>query len=895
MKNKEILVFLTLLFIVFILANTLFIMDRTNKIIEGQKISGRSIGMIRFCINSPPNLDISICDNVAYTENQYICHVNATDLESEVLNFTSVFVKGQTLFNITSTGLINFTPRIGQEGNYTIHIKVMDDSGCDNNFDIDRLYLEVKSHFCFNNTRPELNLSICNTTWYENSSYICQVEGYDPNPWVSLVYSSTVIQGEPFFNISKDGLLNFTANRSHVGDYEVMIIVDDNLGCDNSVNSGILNFTIYPINHPPYFDGPILNQTWEQDTSLVAFDLDNYFYDIDNDPLTYEHTILNNIRVDIDENNIVRFTPIPGWHGIEFITFLAFDPSGAFAKSNMVMLTVLPEEKILTTRPGGSAGGAGGFSTCIPQWYCYDWEECLPQGYQTRSCVDFNECGTDLHRPNVTQKCLYVATCFDGIQNQGEEGIDCGGPCPPCPTCDDGIKNCHKIIQQDGSWIEVCEEGIDCGGPCPPCPTCDDGIQNCHKIIQEDGSWIEVCEEGIDCGGPCPPCEIKKPAEIPGIIEVDFLIEYPWLLWILIIAIILLTVSEDKAYIKKIMKKEFKQYRKDMLRYIKIRKRIYGLSIFVSCIILIFSLYIFSLQFKKDFTLLYVGGTLVIITGFLLYIYLVKKFKYDEKKKNKEEQIFLETDKRKTENLIKIAEENLLKMELKTGFKIYKILKNGFIGNESEEDESVNEIIKSINNIYRLIRDLVKKRKKTLIPFETDKDTKKLIKKLSNNRLLKSISMKYPEIKEILRCLKKLDRNLSKKETKEKDLVNSINDYISRLTEIAFDKHLIIVIKSDKRIISLYNGLIDIYDNYQKQINEKVEFNKNITDKETDFRRMLEKMTNRGVIIEKIRTTKELKSIYNDFVDLYNNYKRKEDLYNDLKQIELRKREILRS
>jgi len=26
------------------------------------------------------------------------------------------------------------------------------------------------------------------------------------------------------------------------------------------------------------------------------------------------------------------------------------------------------------------------------------------------------------------------ATCSDGIKNQGEEGIDCGGPCPPCNT-----------------------------------------------------------------------------------------------------------------------------------------------------------------------------------------------------------------------------------------------------------------------------------------------------------------------------------------------------------------------------------------------------------------------------------------------------------------------------
>lgn len=25
-----------------------------------------------------------------------------------------------------------------------------------------------------------------------------------------------------------------------------------------------------------------------------------------------------------------------------------------------------------------------------------------------------------------------TATCTDGIQNQGEEDVDCGGPCPPC-------------------------------------------------------------------------------------------------------------------------------------------------------------------------------------------------------------------------------------------------------------------------------------------------------------------------------------------------------------------------------------------------------------------------------------------------------------------------------
>ncbi|MBN2014313.1 MAG: hypothetical protein JW778_03955 [Candidatus Altiarchaeota archaeon] len=53
------------------------------------------------------------------------------------------------------------------------------------------------------------------------------------------------------------------------------------------------------------------------------------------------------------------------------------------------------------------------------------------------------------------------------------------------PSCFDGILNCH-----DGD----CETGIDCGGPCKPCPSCSDGIQN-------------QGEEGVDCGGPCEPCK----------------------------------------------------------------------------------------------------------------------------------------------------------------------------------------------------------------------------------------------------------------------------------------------------------------------------------------------------------------------------------------------------
>eukprot|EP00121_Abeoforma_whisleri_P014479 Awhi_evm1s13349 len=71
-------------------------------------------------------------------------------------------------------------------------------------------------------------------------------------------------------------------------------------------------------------------------------------------------------------------------------------------------------------------------------------------------------------------------SCEDGILNQNEIDVDCGGVCGICQNCDDGLQN------QD-------ETGVDCGGVCDACPTCDDNLQNQN-------------ETGIDCGGICEAC-----------------------------------------------------------------------------------------------------------------------------------------------------------------------------------------------------------------------------------------------------------------------------------------------------------------------------------------------------------------------------------------------------
>lgn len=64
------------------------------------------------------------------------------------------------------------------------------------------------------------------------------------------------------------------------------------------------------------------------------------------------------------------------------------------------------------------------------------------------------------------------ATCFDGIQNGNETGVDCGGTCASCATCDDGIQNGD-------------ETGIDCGGSCDPCT----GSVEVSGMISANTTW----------------------------------------------------------------------------------------------------------------------------------------------------------------------------------------------------------------------------------------------------------------------------------------------------------------------------------------------------------------------------------------------------------------------
>jgi hypothetical protein len=122
-------------------------------------------------------------------------------------------------------------------------------------------------------------------------------------------------------------------------------------------------------------------------------------------------------------------------------------------------------------------------------------------------------------------------TCEDGMLNQDETDIDCGGVV--CPACIDGQaclvdEDCTSTVCTEGVCaMPACDDlkpngvetDVDCGGPdCEPCAdnlAClvgtDCESQSCVANICEAATCVDEVKNGaesdIDCGGPeCDPC-----------------------------------------------------------------------------------------------------------------------------------------------------------------------------------------------------------------------------------------------------------------------------------------------------------------------------------------------------------------------------------------------------
>lgn len=443
------------------------------------------------------------------------------------------------------------------------------------------------------NTPPTLDLSGCPLVAFVNTSYLCTLSATD-NIQNTFVFEATAltgpVAGQALFAVN-DTTIEFVPQEAHIGNYTVLFSVDDGSFCSNAITTALQTIQVLPNNFTPYLLAPIPNQTWEYNTLLIAFDLDDYFADPNNDPLVYSASGNANVGITILAGE-VTLNPGSSWCGLETVFFTATDPTNRSATSNPVLLNVTcpppsddDDQGDNNNRNSGGGGGGGGSravaeNTCISSYTCYAWSACqyvsdarvspndpskiliegvrgaltykptsgAPSspneylaGYQWRSCIDTRRCPKNTALAEA-QTCDYAPNCFDGIKNQDETAVDCGGVCGPCSTCEDGIQNgLEEDVDCGGPFCNACnsctngkldglETGRDCGGPdCPACATCADGIKNGQ-------------ETGVDCGGPfCTACvEEQTPAA-----------RFPWLTWLLIGFVVLATLFVVAVILKR--------------------------------------------------------------------------------------------------------------------------------------------------------------------------------------------------------------------------------------------------------------------------------------------------------------------------------------------------------
>lgn len=116
---------------------------------------------------------------------------------------------------------------------------------------------------------------------------------------------------------------------------------------------------------------------------------------------------------------------------------------------------------------GGGGGGGGLFFVCNMDWKCGDWSACA-NGLQARQCEFVKvpqhasdiACPSQSNSPIASQKCevpkqlLLPETCNDGVKNQDEQGIDCGGACKPCEQRDKSTSGNLNSTRDISSTVE---------------------------------------------------------------------------------------------------------------------------------------------------------------------------------------------------------------------------------------------------------------------------------------------------------------------------------------------------------------------------------------------------------------------------------------------------------
>lgn len=385
---------------------------RTVYVSDGQYVDSRNLNITVLEINHAPIIDtIGVQTVWARGENSsFYKQVTVEDTEdgdenSNTLNFSLVFLSGESFFNISQTGIMNVTPNSSNVGVYNLSAYVND------------LGLAV--------LHP--NRSICLET-----------------------------------GLSKISCKNFSLTVTNENRPPTIVSYTPEESTMEGTGSETFIFTV--ANYDPDYTVP--DTRWYVDGALKEYDsgslLNRFDYSFGCEAEEGEHTV----RVEITDgllNDTVSWMV-----DLTDTACASSGGGGGGGGATPVEVKVCKERWVCDGwRICQNAKSSLENGVLNREDYRLISEDCALQflgedacGFQLRGCFDLSGCNKTLNRPSQVKYCRYSSSpsCSDGLLNchggDCEVLTDCGGPCGPCPTCSDGIQNQR-------------EKGVDCGGPCP--------------------------------------------------------------------------------------------------------------------------------------------------------------------------------------------------------------------------------------------------------------------------------------------------------------------------------------------------------------------------------------------------------------------------------------------
>ena len=429
-------------------------------------------------INRPPVLD-SIGNHNATEDAVFYLDINASDPDNDTLQYSLIVSPAFASLTLnSSTGVINTTPDNDDVGVYYVRIIVSDGSLSD--------YEDIQLRVLNTNDAPYFLQNLTNQTVYEGNAtnYDINCSDDDIDYGDSISYSLNVSK---ITISSSSGLITWTPLHNDTGLYTINATCSDG----ESTSSQTFNIEVVDINNAPVLTG-IGDQSVYSD-AILTFSI--YAEDADYDTLTYSsnHTGLSISKIS-NTQATATFSGIA--YGIGNYTAEIFVSDGTINDSEVILLRVIRApycgdnlcaagetcsscavdcgecpsgggEGEGSGSAGGGSGATSGIGTsesdaavsipsiqdlissqaqaqyyCVEDWLCSPWLSCRPlqwtgataRGVQERVCRDLNNCGSMNNQPFALRDCAYEppSSCTDKKRDQGETGIDCGGPCEPC-------------------------------------------------------------------------------------------------------------------------------------------------------------------------------------------------------------------------------------------------------------------------------------------------------------------------------------------------------------------------------------------------------------------------------------------------------------------------------